>query len=94
MGEAQLQIQVGPDGKQAKVYSKQYLGRWALFRLLEDAQVERRQSGYRMTWRFDVESGPPIDVHIDFRSSRTQDPFAPGFFTNFRLPAELGRSPA
>ncbi len=94
-GEAQLQIQVGPDGKQAKVYSKQYLGRWALFRLLDDAHVVRlKPSEYRMTWKFDVEGGPPIDVHIDFQATSAKDPFSPGFFMNFRLPAGLGRSPA
>lgn len=95
MGEAQLQIQVGPDGRQAKVYSKQYLGRWALFRLLDEAQVTRlKPSEYRMTWKFDVEGGPPIDVYIDFRASSAKDPFSPGLFMNFRLPAGLGRSPA
>jgi type VI secretion system protein ImpL len=88
---AQLEIEVGPDSKHLKSYSKPYLGRWGFFRLLEEAQIVKlRQAEYRLTWKFPTDGGPPIEVQMDLKASGTKDPFSSKFFGNFRLLGQLG----
>lgn len=67
-------------------------GFWALFRLLDSATVTPQADGkVRLEWALDDGSGGRHLARYDLDPRARENPFAPGFFEQFKLPASLGQ---
>jgi type VI secretion system protein ImpL len=67
-------------------------GFWALFRLLDSATVTPQADGkVRLEWALDDGSGGRHLARYDLDPRARDNPFVPGFFAQFRLPASLGQ---
>ncbi|GMV49623.1 MAG: hypothetical protein UZ03_NOB001002710 [Nitrospira sp. OLB3] len=84
---ALLQIAVGTDEAQRKSYTKQYEGRWGLFRMLQEGHpVPISPTEYRLSWKFSVGMKEPVVIRFDLKAEHVKHPFAPGFFAKFKCP--------
>ena len=73
--------------------SLEFEGPWALFRLLERAQIQANSdSEYTVTWTLERPGGYSIGVPYDMRAASTTNPLAPGFF-DFSCPRQIGPPP-
>jgi type VI secretion system protein ImpL len=67
-------------------------GVWALFRLLDTATVTPQDGGLvRLEWALEDGSGQRQLASYDLQPRARENPFAPGFFEQFKLPASLGQ---
>jgi type VI protein secretion system component VasK len=67
-------------------------GVWALFRLLDTATVTPQDGGLvRLEWALEDGSGQRQPASYDLQPRARENPFAPGFFEQFKLPASLGQ---
>ncbi len=67
-------------------------GVWSLFRLLDAATVTPQDGGlYRLEWALEDGSGHSQPASYDLQPRSRDNPFAPGFFAQFRLPANMGQ---
>jgi len=68
------------------------VGVWAFFRLLDMATVTLQGDGLtRVAWAIEDGSGHRQLVSYDLQPRARDNPFAPGFFQEFKLPARLGQ---
>jgi type VI secretion system protein ImpL len=83
---------VGVSTRQGDLSPRQYDGDWAVFRLLQDAEV-RRAGPTQLTarWVFRQPGQYALTVRYDLRSRSATGPFAdPGGFFRFTCPPSLG----
>ncbi|MHB8079751.1 MAG: type VI secretion system membrane subunit TssM [Candidatus Krumholzibacteriia bacterium] len=67
-------------------------GVWSFFRLLDAATVTPQDGGlYRLEWALDDGGGHSQAASYDLQPRSRDNPFAPGFFGQFKLPAALGQ---
>ncbi|WHZ21870.1 MAG: T6SS component TssM (IcmF/VasK) [Nitrospira sp.] len=84
---ALLQIVVGADEARRKSYTKQYEGRWGLFRMLQEGRpVPISSTEFRLSWNFPTDGGEPVVVRFNLKAEYVKHPFAPGFFASFHCP--------
>lgn len=82
---AAVQVQAGARA------SKQFAGRWGLFRLLDSAQVTPAgPSRYRVEWNLSIDGARSVKVRYDLRAQSYKNPFRRGFFNEFRCTAQVG----
>jgi type VI secretion system protein ImpL len=66
-------------------------GRWGLFRLLDEAHVTQvRPTEYTVEWTVPGADGVPVKVRFDLKADAPKNLFAPGLFSRFRCPAQVG----
>lgn len=70
--------------------SLEFEGPWALFRLLERADIKpNSDSQFTVTWTLERPGSYSIGVPYEFRAASTTNPLAPGFF-DFTCPRQIG----
>jgi type VI secretion system protein ImpL len=83
---------IGVSTRQGELAPRQFDGDWAVFRLLQDAEI-RRASANQLTarWAFRQPGQFALTVRYDIRVRSASGPFAePGNFFRFALPTTLG----
>lgn len=84
---ALLQIAVGVDESRRKTYTKQYEGRWGLFRMLQEGNpVPVSPMEFRLSWTFSIGGKKAVDIQFNLKAEHVKHPFAPEFFSSFRCP--------
>ncbi|MDF0673903.1 MAG: type VI secretion system membrane subunit TssM [Nitrospira sp.] len=84
---ALLQIVVGVDESRRKTYTKQYEGRWGLFRMLQEGNpVPVSPTEFRLSWTFSIGGKKVVDIQFNLKAEHVKHPFAPEFFSSFRCP--------
>ena len=71
--------------------TKYFDGKWALFRMLEDASSSHGQSSsqYIFSWFFKKENLYDIIVSYNLDAGSSHNPFSSGFFKSFTLPDKI-----
>lgn len=87
-GDAVLRVST----REGEMPPKSFQGEWALFRLLDQARIQRRGSAteYELRWTFEQPGAYSITARYNLRTRSSTNPFGEtrGFF-NFRPPATL-----
>ncbi|HMB91549.1 MAG TPA: type VI secretion system membrane subunit TssM [Rhodothermales bacterium] len=87
-GDAVLRVST----REGEMPPKSFQGEWALFRLLDQARIQRRGSAteYELRWTFEQPGAYTITPRYNLRTRSSSNPFGEtrGFF-NFRPPASL-----
>jgi type VI secretion system protein ImpL len=85
-GGARLSVTTNGPEPDALVFE----GPWALFRLMERAQIDARsESAYRVRWTLERKGAYAVDVPYEIFSATAVNPFARDFFA-FDCPRQLG----
>jgi type VI secretion system protein ImpL len=71
--------------------TKTYDGEWSFFRLLQDASISSGEtaSQYILRWNFRKENNYDVGVMYSLNATSSRNPFSPGFFKSFVLPAKI-----
>lgn len=71
--------------------TKSFDGEWALFRLLNDANISRGESAsqYVLNWSFKKEGSYDVIVSYQLNAGSSRNPFSTGFFRSFELPTKI-----
>lgn len=71
-------------------HEKNFEGEWALFRLLDLANIERKSSRlYQLNWNFVENNSYDVRVSYELQAESSKNPFKQGYFTRFKLPKKI-----
>jgi type VI secretion system protein ImpL len=88
-GKAGAKLNISIRG-QGSAEEKYFDGEWALFRLLDLANIERKSSRlYQMSWTFAKQNTYDVRVAYELRASSTNNPFKQGYLKPFSLPKKI-----
>ena len=69
---------------------KKYEGEWGLFRLLDEANIERKSSRlFQLSWNFKKDGRYDVRVSYELRASSTKNPFKQRYLSSIDLPKKI-----